>query len=253
MKLNFKKLPEPIYIFLYRCYEIYFLFKFHIHYIYNILKYWNHWPVYYRIFSDKKIIYIENTKVACTSIKTVLRESWEMKSKFSLTGLDLSDYFIFTYVRNPFDRIVSCYNNKITKKSDWWLYIRYPFYSLRYNIRKNMSFKDFVQEIAKIPDVKRDIHFRTQTGIIYKYLPIEESNFINYIWRFENLKEDFDINIAKKIWLSELPQKNISKKKWKSWKDYYDEDTLEIVYEVYKEDFDQWYPNLYKETKKELS
>lgn len=231
-------------------YNVYEFFKCHPWYVYNIIVHKNHWPVFNTILEKEKLVYIENTKVACTSIRASMKQKEKIKKNFALTE-EQRDYYIFSYVRNPFARLVSCYNNKICNKNDNWLYVRYMFYALRYGLSKKISFKDFVVAIEKIPENKRDIHFRTQHSILYKiHKPVEK---IDYIWKFENLQEDFEQNIAQKFSLPSLPKKNTSAKKWQDWRDYYDLKTAEIVYNIYKKDIDTWYPEAYDELKEYLA
>ncbi len=208
--------------------------KLMIHFLLNYMRYGNYWPVYFRILDGFKVVYIENPKVACTSVKSVLKQHGELRSVFKL--VNVGDYYLFTVVRNPFTRLVSCYKNKIIRGE--WLYGRYLFGSLIYGLRKDISFENFVDKILVIPDSSADIHFRSQSSIIDK-----TSSFVDVL-RFENIENDFD-HIRVKFNLAKLPKKNKSVSQ--EWLDFYTPELATKVYERFKTDFTRWYPNAYED------
>lgn len=67
-------------------------------------------------------------------------------------------YLKVAFVRNPFDRLVSCWCDKVRRK---WL----PSLQ-RQGLRKDMSFPAFVEQVARVPDSEcpgAAQHFRSQT------------------------------------------------------------------------------------------
>ena len=101
-----------------------------------------------------------------------------------LSGLLLQEYpkvFKAGFVRNPWDRLLSCY---LQKK----VYKRHKFYK-RNNIDPEISFPDFVKTVCAIPDWKADKHFRSQFTFVCNF---EGELLTDYIGRFEYLNEDFN-------------------------------------------------------------
>ncbi|MEQ8554258.1 MAG: sulfotransferase family 2 domain-containing protein [Cyclobacteriaceae bacterium] len=200
----------------------------------NILYFGNYWPVYIRYLDSCSLGYVENPKVACTSVKSVLKQKANMRSSFTITSRT-TEYYFFTVVRNPFSRLVSCYKNKILRGE--WIYNRYLLGSLRYGLRQGMSFEDFVRKVAIIPDKYSDIHFRSQACIIKK---INDYGTCKVLM-LENINSEFG-EISCKFGLGDLPNKNISHNQ-EEWVDYFTPELIDIVYNRYKKDFELWYPS----------
>ena len=144
------------------------------------------------------------------------------------TEYDLSTYFKFTFIRNPWDRFVS------------------TFFYLKQNVKdeellnearkklSNYSFTSFVKELylEKNQFSKNYfIHLRPQIHFL------ESMDNIDFIGRFENFQEDFNIICDKiKIPRQQLPHDN--KSKHKHYTEYYDDETKQIVAEKYAKDIE---------------
>lgn len=209
--------------------------------------------------SEKRVIYLRNAKVACSSIKaamypgdtkddnsvhTIVINSGMYKRKLSP---EESEYFKFTYVRNPFERLVSCYESKYhtDKKYDNHKgFLRFDTYLFGY-LRKDKGFDNFVRRIVHIPDKCMDPHFQLQYDIIYDK---NGKKLVDHIGQYENLAEDFK-QIQEKYGLKELPYYNNSGGgKKRDWKSYYTLETAELVYKKYKKDFECFgYEDSYKD------
>lgn len=86
-------------------------------------------------------------------------------------------YFQFSIVRNPWDRLVSCWNNKVIDQN-WW--------GLTDERRKHLSeFKNFVEYVAELDLDDCDVHLRRQSSVI-------DLNRLDYLGRFETLAADVD-------------------------------------------------------------
>jgi len=120
----------------------------------------------------------------------------------------LKDYFIWTFVRNPYDRFNSIAGmfssdaNKFARGFD--------VYS-----QNNMVFR----------------HSRPQHIFVH-----DNTNFIG---RFENLQEDFDI-LCNKLDLPITDLKKLNTSRHGDWKEEFDRDTLDFVNGYYKKDFERF-------------
>ena len=123
-----------------------------------------------------------------------------------------NNYFKFSFVRNPFDKIVSQYHYNRGK---------FGF--------KDYSFKEYVRSWSKGAKIS------TYPQYILHYI----NEPLDFIGRFENLQEDFNI-ICDKIGIprQQLPHKN--KTKHKHYTEYYDEETKQIVAEKYAKDIERF-------------
>jgi len=134
-----------------------------------------------------------------------------------------NEYFTFSFVRNPWDKILS-------------------YYMLRRQIagnkRKgdNLSFRDWVLQFEN--NLKGENAIGGDKGIPqYNQLFSDDVQLTDFIGRFENLQEDFNI-ICDKIGIprQQLPHKN--KTKHKHYTKYYDDETRQIVAERYAKDIE---------------
>ena len=182
----------------------------------------------------KKFVFFHIPKCGGTSVLSILSKyNDEDKYKdghpplFAILDMGLANYFIFTFTRNPFDRLVSAFNY-IKKGNTGWHYDEL----LRRKMGiKNMDFKEFVK--TKLKNTENCGHFNP----IFDYVSDENIQNINFIGKIENLQEDFD-TICDKIGIpqQQLPHKNTTNHK--HYTEYYDDETKQIVAEKYAKDIE---------------
>lgn len=139
--------------------------------------------------------------------------------------------YTFAFVRNSWDRLVSCYRDKIQGEV-----ADFTFFSqsgvarclARFDVfSANMSFEEFVHAVASIPDVDANEHFRSQ----HKFLTNDRGEIaVDFVGRYENLEADFQY-VAERIGLPKgisLPRLQ-SNPRSVSYKDYYTAETRDIV------------------------
>lgn len=183
-------------------------------------------------FDKHKTIFIHIPKCAGVSVNHTLfgnlagghRTFTEYLSIFEAESI--TNYFKFTIVRNPWDRLVSAYfflkKGGFNERDKAWFDKELGHYD---------SFEQFVREWLTKENIWRCEHFRPQKHYIFdKYQKVS----IDFVGFFENLDEDFDY-IADKIGIADrLPKKNAGKHE--SYQDYYSKETMEIVSKIYEED-----------------
>lgn len=140
-------------------------------------------------------------------------------------GNDLKDYFVFGVVRNPWRRMVS-----------HWEYIINNMYNGHKHKNHKLDFNDFVQlyETSLIPhNLKYD-----------DYLDDGLRSKVNFVGKLENIENDIvTISDGLGLDLTDLLHMNQTDpllKIHKNWKDYYTPGTIDMVYNICKEDIKKY-------------
>ena len=181
---------------------------------------------------NKKFIFIHINKTAGTAVEKSLLEYGDKRVEpkndlnFELTykqsqhfnykeykeylGSEYDNFFKFTVVRNPFDRVVSYYlKNSINQN--------------------NLSFSDWVIDRYK------NKNFQDYKRMYSDYTHWIDKDNTDFILRFENLSSDFNILKQKLNIDCELKYHNVNKNRL-HYKEYYNEDTKEIITNHFKKE-----------------
>lgn len=206
---------------------------------------------------DRRLSYAFLTvpKAANTSVKIALLSTIHRRPDETLEGhplsslvhrqdLDLLPYerkagivrspvdFAFTVVRNPWDRLVSCYKSKVDTDS-----FHGPF--AHYGMYRGMPFATFVEWVATTEDARAEIHFRSQMAILThrrRLLP-------SFVLRFEKLDRHWPLVQSyfcdtHTIDIPRLTVSNVSRNPSDDYQSYYDARTKDLVYKRYRSDVD---------------
>lgn len=172
------------------------------------------------IFSLKKYhaVYFRVPKVASTSLFMAFTKVDEV---VKVENYD-SSFFKFTFVRNPFDRLASCYRHVIQRGTP-------EIMEKTPGLNRHMSFEHFVDKLMSYKVEDMDIHFRPQ----YTFIP-ENPDFVG---KFENINEDF-LKLCEKIGVRapELTRENTTDKT--RYDQYYNKMIINKVITIYKKDFE---------------
>lgn len=181
--------------------------------------------------NDKKFVYVHIPKCAGNTVKSVLNIS-----NHDHGGIDqkyISDYFKFTFVRNPWDRFISAYEyikgggwKQMNPDQDW----DKPYCDV-------LNSFNSLKEFARRPEVWTGMmHFRPQ----FDFVTIDKkTDCLDFIGRVENLGNDLKF-ICEQIGCkyNHLPHINKSKKSHQHYKNYYDDELKNIVDTVYSKDIE---------------
>jgi hypothetical protein len=176
-----------------------------------------HKPV---ILSKKhRFIYLANSKTGTTSVESHFGKYNECKhtkhATLDVLNFNYSDYFIFCFVRNPWDRILSAYMQ--TQKPN---NLKNPYRKHIYELSRNHSFSNFLKIV--------DNRFWKDYDQSKYYL--NNGNLINFVGRFENLSSDLRKACDKlNIEYKKFPHNN--KSQHKHYTEHYNDETIQIVAE----------------------
>jgi hypothetical protein len=202
-----------------------------------------------------KFVWVGIPKVATRSFIDALirspREDWECE-QFKLTleelanKVNLNDYFVFSFVRNPWARIASCYLNKIKDPSQRAIDVIISKYK---DITPNMPFDlfvDFLVEHKNGSDLKGNSHWISQ---MYLLKNKEGDLIFDKVYKLEELNDALeelaDLLKMPKIEISMLntfrgwdTKQNINLQSKGKYKEMYNESTKALILKRYKEEID---------------
>ena len=138
---------------------------------------------------------------------------------------DISNYYKFSFVRNPWDRFVSLYFYCMTGST---------MMQKNKNAKPVLDFKSFCEIVGSGFYIGNsyvwNTHYQPQTNFI-------DLPDIDFVGRFENIQHDFDI-VCDKIGFKQKQLPHTNKSKHKHYTKYYDDETREIVAEKYAKDIE---------------
>lgn len=143
----------------------------------------------------------------------------------AFTPHEFVNFFKFTIVRNPWDRLVSAYNflkrGGLNERDRLWA---------EENLARFTDFNEFVKNWVNRKNVFTYYHFRPQTY----YVSIRNKPILDYIGYMDRIKQDYEF-IAKKINVT-APLQHINKSDHLDYKKIYNSSSIEIVRKTYEDD-----------------
>ena len=178
-------------------------------------------------FRDIPLLYGRVPKVANSSIKAALSRLlkspeiekvrttsdnfWRNETQGETSMLGAHDarmcrgtHFSFSFVRNPFDRLVSAYNNKLLELDE----VPGPMQAMGLN--HSMPFNSFLEVVASTSNDELDIHLLPQSQI----LCLDKQLIPDFIGHLETMEEDWialeqQLRRERLPSLGALPEKNV--------------------------------------------
>ena len=155
---------------------------------------------------DHNFVFVHIPKTGGMSIRTAL-DFWSEHNHFTAREIrqmypDSSGKFSFTFVRNPWDRLVS-YGHSLSVGVDW----DHPNRFNRLDLRPQV---DFIFDDNGEP-------------------------LVDFIGKFENLAEDFE-TVCRKIGIPTPPLPHLNSFEHRHYRDYYDESAQQFIADTYAAD-----------------
>jgi len=191
------------------------------------------------------IVYWQNPKVACSSIKKSLWKNEtgkepknvhrRVESPFPLISESPSKYVgytLFSVVRNPYTRVLSAYLDKIGKGSDkhvWHPFCR-QFGISEQTTKEKLTFKKFLIMISNVNPNDLDPHIRPQSRNLLS--SILSFDHIGYLEEFSTTAGFFEV--ANINYVHSAPHARNASEKLSQ---YYDAESISLVQDIYREDF----------------
>ena len=146
-------------------------------------------------------------------------------------------HYSFSFVRNPFDRLIAAYNNKVIEIDEPPLPMR------RMGIVHNMPFEDFLHALVDTSLADYDVHLMPQ----YFILQSGEHLVPKFIGRMEHISEHWGI-LRKRLLrrgiriAKSLPEKNVRRIGRNSLRSYFHKpDIIEKFLQIYGQDVKLFY------------
>ena len=187
------------------------------------------------VFSTRPYVFVHVPKNAGMSIVKVVGTIWGKRDIMGDTGTALlyrreigeeawEKAFKFSFVRNPWDRAVSA-----------WHFAR------RKDMTGASTLRSFLQELPRTNRTSYDKRWvRWHTSPQCFHLVDEDGALmVDFVGRIERLQEDFD-EVCRRLEAprTRLPRRNSSEHA--SYLEYYDEETIHLVSELYREDIERF-------------
>jgi hypothetical protein len=204
------------------------------------------------VFHSHNAVHFPVPKVACTSLGKAFADLLGM----SLEGRDLEEevhwldfpsldvdqlngefegYFRFGFTRNPWDRLVSLYEDKMNR-SKYDLRLNRNF-DPRLGFYPNMQFSDFVRVICEISDTGSNVHYQSQHVSL---MPESLERYPDYVGKFENLSSDL-VEVAEFVGFPKIVIPTLRRSSRESdFRAYYDGETRGIVAKRFQRDIEEF-------------
>ena len=188
---------------------------------------------------DLKCVFVHIPKCAGTSVYKSLKLDFlgsghapaSKHSDFLEQG-----YFSFSFVRNPWDRISSCYRYfQSLKPGVKW----YRANQKIADLSNSVSFNEFVNSIPDFQKMMIREEGSVRSGIHFQPFSYFLDISIDFVGKVEDINHDYmSIRSRLNLPLKQIPKINSTKQQ--DYRELYNEESRNIVYNIYKEDIEKY-------------
>lgn len=188
--------------------------------------------------AEAEIVYFHMPKVAGNSMVDFCEQNQVKyyghdiryeKYRFIKDYIKERNLITFTFVRNPWDRLVSAFfylNGGGNCKED-------DEDRKKYIAQYKGNFKEFIEKEYRGSGIFKQLHFKPQSA----WISDRNKIIINYIGKIESFESDFKV-ICKKIGKKFIKIKKTNQSLHAHYRNYYDSRTQQMAYDMYKEDIE---------------
>lgn len=176
--------------------------------------------------SERKFIWFRVAKVGTRTILNALKAAnvpldLAEESRLHYFPKLTLNHFKFAFVRNPWDRLVSGWMNKVVE-SNFFGFDEAELVQMR-------KFENFIDYVAGLDMEKCDRHVALQSSLI-------DLNNVDFVGRMERFDADFGVVLDRiGVSLPEIDRKNASVERT-SYRDYYTVETARRARDIYARD-----------------
>ncbi len=188
------------------------------------------------IWPEHQLLYLRIPKCGNSSVVASLPNPELRRLRPGKLSSSFEDWTTFTFVRNPWSRLVSTYRQKVAAGAttsrlrdgvfEGFREIGMPVYS-------GISFAEFCELACDFPDRATEKHLQSQSYVLIR----QGKAVVKVVGRFETISDDWR-RIASRAGVSvDLPKLNISNPEGSHYREYYrDSHLVNLVGDRYAED-----------------
>lgn len=194
------------------------------------------------IYPTLKTVFVHIPKTGGSTVSTILRrpnflsltkhdpspaidKHSPLSTHLEHLGPEAADYFKFSFVRNPWDRLVSAYHYIVARRTELEL------------VKNHDTFESFLSSFVNEPSQYLDmLYFRPQSSFLV------DSNGempLDFLGRFETFEKDLRV-VLRNIGSRRLFFKHRKKSKRRDYREYYSKESGKAVGEVYIRDIENF-------------
>lgn len=177
------------------------------------------------IWPEHRLLYLRLPKCGNSSVVAALPAPELRRLRPSKLSGSFEDWTTFTFVRNPWSRLVSTYRQKVASGAttsrlkegvfEGFLESGIPVYS-------GISFAEFCELACSFPDYETEKHLTSQSYVLMH----KGAAVVKNVGRFETISEDWR-RIAELVGITvELPKLNVSNAEEAHYREYYQDSRL---------------------------
>ena len=186
------------------------------------------------LWENHRLLYLRVPKVGNTSIMQSI-ECTQTRYMWSDEIRALNDtWTTFSFVRNPWARIVSAYLDKIRGETGLQPMVNgvyEGFLSAGMRVHPSMSFAEFCEVVCDTPDEKIDRHLRSQASFLIR----DDRPIVRFIGRLEDMDRDWQ-TVMDAVGL-DFPLRHLNRTSRQHYSEYFgDHRLVNLVGDRYAED-----------------